>query len=182
MSSPDSGMTKLLNFLRQSDKTEAMGLVLAAIGIVILAFGVFLQSVAVGVGTPLRMLGGLMVIGGIAVFAFATPRRRAVISRRLRGIVSGYMSSTADWRWMNRYGLGAVIVGLVWLLPVLVLQMLFGQVAAILMLPGIMIFFGGIALLIYGVYQAMKDARREEDDSRSSKTSEKRQRGKRFWR
>ena len=82
--------------------------------------------------------------------------------------------SGSSFRW------GAVIIGLVWLLPVLVLQMLFGQVAAILMLPGIMIFFGGIALLIYGVYQAMKDARREEDGSKSTEESRNRRGRRRF--
>ena len=181
MSQHDSGMTKLITWLKWSTKNNSLGLLLAAVGIVILAVGVFLQGISVGVGTPMRTVGGLLLIAGIVVFAFATPRRRAVITRRFKGLVSGYMSRTAEWRWMNRIGLGAVIVGLVWLLPVLVLQTIFGEVVAIIMWPGIVFFFAGAALLIYGVYSAIKNAKREEDDSKALRKPEKRRSGRRFW-
>ena len=167
MSPSERTLTKLLEFLKQLRRDDNLGAALAAVGIVILAIGLFLQGISVEIGTPIRTLGGLLLLAGIAAFIFATPHRRAVAIGTFKSVVGWYTTKTAGWRWMNRAGLAAVIIGLVWLVPILVLRIIFGQIAAAIMVPGILIFWAGIALLIYGMYRAIKDARSTADSSRS---------------
>jgi len=66
-----------------------------------------------------------------------------------------------------------VIVGLAWLVPVLALRIIFGRIAAdfaaAIMVPGVIIFWVGIGLLIYGIYRAIKDAKRSSDSYRAQK-------------
>lgn len=173
MSPSERAIAKLLELLKQLRRDDNLGAALAAVGIVILAIGLFLQGVSVGIGTPIRTLGGLMLLAGIAAFILATPHRRAIAIGKFKSLVGWYATKTVGWRWMNRTGLAAVIVGLVWLVPVLALRIIFGQIAAdtaaAIMVPGIVIFWSGIALLIYGIYRAIKDARSTADSSRSRK-------------
>lgn len=176
MSPSERAIAKLLELLKQLRRDDNLGAALAAVGIVILAIGLFLQGFSVGVGTPIRTLGGLLLLAGIAAFILATPRRRAVAIGTFKSVVGWYATKTVGWRWMNRTGLAAVIVGLVWLVPVLVLRIIFGQIAAAIMVPGILIFWVGIALLIYGMYRAIKDARSTADSSRSREGGRSRRR------
>ena len=61
-----------------------------------------------------------------------------------------YRAATAHWRWEDQLGLAAVLIGLVLLVPALVLQSLFGAlVGAVVIAPGILLFWGGVALFIY---------------------------------
>lgn len=176
MSPSERAIAQLLELLKQLRKNDNLGAALAAVGIVILAIGLFLQGVSVEIGTPIRTLGGLLLLAGIAAFIFATPHRRAVAIGTFKSVVRRYTTKTAGWRWMNRAGLAAVIVGLVWLVPVLALRMIFGQIAAAIMVPGILIFWSGIALLIYGMYRAIKAARSTSDSSRPSEEGRSRRR------
>ncbi len=170
MSPSERAITKLLEFLKQWTTDDNSGAAVAAVGIVILAIGLLLEAVSVGVGTPIRVLGGLLLLTGILGFIIATPNRREIAIGTFKRVVRSYTTKTADWRWMNRIGLAAVIVGLAWIVPVLALRIIFGEsaldFAASIMVPGIVIFWAGIALLVYGIYRAIKDGKSNSDSSR----------------
>ncbi len=180
MSPSETSFTKLLELLKQLRRDDNLGAALAAVGIVILAIGLFLQGISVEIGTPIRTFGGLLLLAGIAAFILATPHRRAIAIGTFKNVVRRYTTKTASWRWMNRTGLAAVIIGLVWLIPVLALRIIFGKIAldiaAAIMVPGIVIFWAGIALLIYGMYRAIKDARSTADSSGSREEPRSRRR------
>ncbi len=169
MSPFERGFTKLLELLKQLIRDDNGGAAVAAVGIVILAIGLLIQGVSIEIATPMRTLGGLLLLGGIVAFIFSTPNRREIVIGRFKSVVRWYTTKTREWRWMNRTGLAAVIVGLAWLVPVLALRVIFGRIAAdftaAVMVPGIIIFWVGIGLLIYGIYRAIKDGR--SDDGRS---------------
>ena len=169
MSPSKEGLTKLLTLLKQLREGDNLGAALAAVGIIVLATGLFLQGISVGIGTPIRTIGGLLLLAGIATFVFGTPHRRAVVIGTCRAAIARYMSMTADWQWPDRSGLAGVIIGLIWLVPVLGLRIVFGSYVGIVMWPGIVLFWGGIALLIYGRYRANKDAKRSSDSYRVQK-------------
>lgn len=171
MSPFERGLTKLLELLKRLIRDDNWGVAVAAVGIGILAIGFLIQEVSLGVGTPIRTLGGLLLLGGIVAFIFSTPQRREIVIGRFKSVVGWYTTKTREWRWMNRNGLAAVIVGLAWLVPVLALRIIFGRIAAdfaaAIMVPGVIIFWVGIGLLIYGIYRAIKDDEAAHDSSRS---------------
>ena len=180
MSPSERALTKLLEFLKQWTTDDNSGAAVAAVGIVILAIGLLLEAVSVGVGTPIRVLGGLLLLIGILGFIIATPNRREITIGTFKRVFRWYTTQTADWRWMNRIGLAAVIVGLAWLVPVMALRIIFGEsaldFAAAIMVPGIVIFWAGIALLVYGIYRAIKDAKSNADSSRRHEEGRNRRR------
>ena len=171
MSPSERTLTKLLEFLKQWTTGDNSGVAMAAVGIVLLAIGMLLEAVSLGLGTLIRVLGGLLLLTGIVAFIFATPHRRDITIGTFKSVVRWYTTRTAHWRWMNRIGLAAVIIGLAWLVPVLALRIIFGRIAldlaATIMVPGIIIFWAGVGLLIYGIYRAIKDARATDDSYRS---------------
>ena len=173
MSPSKEGLTKLLTLLKQLREGDNLGAALAAVGIIVLATGLFLQGISVGIGTPIRTIGGLLLLAGIATFVFGTPHRRAVVIGTCRAAIARYMSMTADWQWPDRTGLAGVIIGLIGLVPVLGLRIIFGSYFGVVMWPGIVLctvlFWGGIALLIYGRHRAIKDAKRSSAAYRTQK-------------
>ncbi len=181
MSPSKTGLTKLLTLLKQLRKGDNLGVALAAIGVFVLAIGLFLQGLSVGVGTPIRTIGGLLLLAGIATFVFRSPHRRAVVIGAYKAAIARYTSITANWRWPDRIGLAGVIIGLIWLVPVLGLRIIFGSGVNDVMLPGILLFWCGIALLIFGRFHGKKDAKKASDSQDSSRGSKEGRSKRRFW-
>ena len=157
----------MLASLRELSPSDTLGSAAAAIGIILVAFGIFLQeSSGVGFGATIRTLGGVLLLGGLGAVLFVESRRRAAVIGAARRIVARYMSRTAGWGWPDRLGLAGVSVGLVLLAPALVLQIIFGSVSgAIVIAPGIVVFWVGVALLVYGRFHR-RDARSYSSPSR----------------
>ena len=141
-------MDKFLTMLRDGRAADAIGLAGVVVGVVFVAVGSVLPESS---GPAVRTLGGLLFLGGLAALLFGEPRRRAKIIASARRAVDNYMARTADWIWPNRVGLAGVAIGLILIVPAVILQALFGSVfGAIVIVPGLVLFWGGVALLIYG--------------------------------
>ena len=157
---------KLLAALREQSPSDTLGAAAAAIGIILVASGIFLQDSGVAVGATIRTMGGVLLLGGLGAVLFGESRRRAAVIGAARRIGVRYVAATANWRWPNRLGLAGVAVGLVLLAPALVLQIIFGSVfGAIVITPGIVVFWVGVALLVYGRFHR-RDARSHSSSSR----------------
>ncbi len=149
---PSKTAFKLLAALREQSPSDILGLVAAAIGIILVVSGIALQNdVGVGFGATIRSIGGMLLLGGLGAVLFVASRRRAAVIGAARNIVERYMAATVTWYWPNRMGLAGVAIGLILLAPALVLQLIFGSVfGAIVMVPGIVLFWVGVALLACG--------------------------------
>ncbi len=165
MSLLEDGRAKLLKALQESRPTDTLGSAAAAIGIILVASGIFLQESGVAFGAVIRTMGGVLLLGGLGAVLFGEPRRRAAVIGAARRILERYMAATVTWRWPDRMGLAGVAVGLVLLAPALVLQIIFGSVfGAIIITPGIVVFWVGVALLVYGRFHR-RDARSHSSPS-----------------
>ncbi len=141
-----TGAGRRLRGLRRSD---AAGVAAAVTGAALVAAGIALQDRGVDAGAPVRMLGGILVLGGVGVVLLGESRRRAAANDAARRAVARYMSATGRWRRPNRLGLALSAIGLLLYPPALVVQILFGTAAAILVIaPGIALFWGGVALIV----------------------------------
>ncbi len=144
-----------LRELRPSDAAGAAG---AVIGAVLVASGSALEGQGVATGTAVRTLGGVLLLAGLAVVLLGEPRRRAASADAARRLVARYMAATGHWRWPNRVGVAAMVVGLLLLAPALVAQVLFGTVfGAMIVAPGIVVFWGGVALIVYARFRRGDD-------------------------
>ena len=151
MHPPKMSVPKILASLRELSPSDTLGSAGAAIGIILVAFGFFLQESGVVFGETIRTLGGVLLLGGLGAVLFVEPRRRAAVIGAARRVVARYKSRTAGWGWPDRLGLAGVAVGLVLLAPALVLQIIFGSFfGSIVLVPGIVLFWVGVALLVYG--------------------------------
>ncbi len=161
MSSSNMGvLARLLAALRGQSPTDALGSAAAAAGIVLVALGIVLREAGVDFGAAVRTLGGLLLLGGLAAVLLWEPRRRAAVIGAARRIAEWYMASTAAWRWPDRVGLAAMAIGLALLPPALVVQIIFGTVFGVMVIaPGIVLFWAGAALLVYGRLHRAKAGR-----------------------
>lgn len=152
------GVPKLLVSLRERGLADSVGPVNVAIGIILVALGWILAEEAIGIGTAIRTLGGVLFLAVLAIVVLGDSRRRSVAIGISRRIVARYMSRTARWGWPDRVGLAGVAVGLALIVPALVLQIIFrnGSVVAV---PAGLLFWGGVCLLIYGRFHARGEAR-----------------------
>ena len=168
---------KLFVALQEQSPSDILGSVAAAIGIILVVSGIVLQdNYGVGFGVTIRSMGGVLLLGGLGAVLFVESRRRAAIIGAARRIVERYMAATVTWHWPNRMGLAGVAIGLVLLAPALVLQIIFGSsFGAIVMAPGIALFWIGVALLVYGFLLRRSAAQKHK---RSSEASPSRERGR----
>ena len=151
MSSSRTGVHKLLKGLREASPADMLGSAGVASGIVLIVFGIVLQDdYGVGFGATIRSMGGVLLLSGLGAVLFIESRRRAAIIGAARSIIQRYRAVTVRWRWMNRMGLAGVVIGALLLVPALLLQIILGDGGAIVMLPGIVLFWSGAALLVYG--------------------------------
>ena len=162
--SPDRMLASLL----ESRSTDTLGAAGVALGIALVALGWILEEAAIGPGAAIRTLGGILFLAGLATVIFGDSRRRAVAIGMSKGIVARYMSRTAHWGWPDRVGLAGVTVGLALIVPSVVLQIIFRNGAAVAG-PAALIFWVGVALLIYGRFYGRDDeqTRGQSSDSRA---------------
>ena len=167
MSSLRKMTDKLLAALQEQSPTDALGLAAAAIGIMLVASGIFLQESGVVFGATIRTLGGVLLLGGLGAVLFVGSRRGGLrlLARR---IVERYMAATVTWHWPNRMGLAGVAIGVILLAPALVLQAIFGAGGAIVIAPGIVLFWAGVALLVYGCFHRRNAAWKPNQSSKVS--------------
>ena len=151
---------KLFAALQRLSPVEGLGLACAGVGIVLVALGILLQERSgVELGGTVRVMGGVLLLGGLAVALFWEPRRRAAAIGAAIRIAEGYMARTAGWDWPYRLGLAGVLIGLALLVPALVLQIIFGTIfGAVVIAPGIVLFWAGVALLAYGWFRRRRAA------------------------
>ena len=168
MSSWEDGRAKVLTALRESRSTDTLGAAGAVIGIILVVFGIALQeNSGVGFGATIRALGGVLFLSGLGVVLFWEPHRRSAVIGAARRVAERYMASTAGWRWSDRMGLAGVAIGLILLVPALVLQIFFGTAFGVVVIsPGILVFWVGLALLIYGRFYRRGDTRKPPQSSR----------------
>lgn len=139
----------VMGFLRGLGPAAMVGLVAALAGAVVLFIGLILEGNTEGSGGGLRAAGGLLIVGGLVLVFFRDSRRRASTVEAAKGIYARYMRRTAHWSWYDRYGVAGVVLGLFWLLPTLLIQIVIGNSFGI-MAVGIVLFWGGFILLIFG--------------------------------
>ena len=129
---------------------DVLGAAAAVVGVVLVASGVALQESSAAVGGAVRVLGGVLLLSGLGTLLLGKPHRRRAVIRASRLAATLYRARTARWRRTDRVGLAAAAIGLILLAPALVLQILFGTIfGTIVIVPGIVLFWGGVALLLY---------------------------------
>ena len=165
----------MLASLRESRAADSLGALAAVLGIVLVALGWILEEGSVGIGGAIRTLGGMFFLAGLATVVFGDSRRRAVAFGMSKRVVARYMSRTARWGWPDRVGLAGVIIGLALCVPAVVLQVIFRN-GAIVAGPAGLIFWVGIALLIYGRFIS-RGENQTSDRSSSDSRAEGRGRG-----
>ncbi len=152
-------LRQALRDLRPSDAAGAAGL---GVGVMLAVTGIVLENQGAAIGATVRALGGILVLGGLGLVLFWEPRRRAAVMERARRTVDRYKAATAEWRWADRAGVAGVAIGLLLLPPALLLQILFGTVFGVVVIaPGIVLFWVGVALIIYARFQRRAAARRQ---------------------
>ena len=162
----------MLASLRESGSADSLGAAGVALGIVLVALGWVLEEASIGVGATIRTLGGICFLAGLAAVVVGNARRRAVAIGMSKRIVARYMSRTAHWGWPDRVGLAGVIIGLALSVPAVVLQIIFRNGAAVAG-PAVLIFWVGVALLIYGRFYG-----RDETQTRGQSSSDSDARGR----
>ena len=167
MSLLEDGRAKLYKALQELSPSDTLGLAGAATGIILVTVGISQQEMGVGLGATVRMLGGVLLLSGLGAVLFGETRRRAAVIGAARRIAERYVAATAGWRWPDRMGLTGVAIGLILLVPALVLQILFGTLfGAIVIAPGIVLFWVGAALLVYGRFSPRDATRKPPQPSR----------------
>ena len=177
MQPPKMSVPKMLASLRESRAADKLGSAGGAFGIVLVALGWILEGESIG--TAIRTLGGIIFLSGLAAIVFGDSRRRADVIGMFRRKGARYMSRTANWGWPDRVGLAGVAIGVALVVPALVLQIIFRS-GAVIALPAVILFWGGVGLLIYGRFFRM-DAEQTRPESSSPSHKEERGRG-RIWR
>ena len=165
-------VANMLAALRESRSSDWLGAAGVALGIVLVALGWILEEESVGAGGAVRTLGGLLFLSGLAIVVFGDSRRRSAAIGLSERICSMYMSRTANWGWPDRVGLAGVVIGVALVVPALVLQIILRN-GAIVALPAVVLFWGGVLLLIYGRFYG----RRSMDTGSLSSSTSRRERG-----
>ena len=169
-------VARMLASLRESRSPASLAPAGVAFGIVLVALGWILEESSVGIGAAIRTLGGIFFLAGLATVVFGDSRRRAVAIGMSNRVVARYMSRTANWGWPDRWGLVGLIVGLALIVPALVLQIIFRN-GAVVAGPAVLLFWGGVFLLIYGRFHG-RDEKRNRDRYSSPSGREGRGRGR----
>ncbi len=171
MYSPKDGPPyKLKRFLGRFSSPGAVGSVGATAGAVIVAIGLVMEGNSEGSGAALRAVGGALLVGGLILLFFGDARRRAATINSLKRLVARYLARTTHWGWPDRYGLAAMVLGFAWVVPSLAIQIFVGNSYGIVII-GVLVFWGGFALLIYGRFYKRGEAsvRRRNSSERSHK-------------
>ena len=151
-------VAKLLASLREARSADSLGPAGVVFGIVLVALGWILEEESVGVGGVVRALGGIVFLAGLATVVFGDSRRRAATMGYSGRFYARYMSRTAGWGWPDRVGLAGVAIGVALIVPSLILQIIFRN-GAIVALPAVLLFWGGVFLLIYGRFHGRGETR-----------------------
>ena len=149
MRPPKENADNMLTSLRESRGAGVIGWAGVAIGIVLVTLGWILDEQSIDAGAAVRNLGGVLLLGGLAIVVFGDSRRRASAISAAERLYARYMARTAHWGWPDRWGLAGVIVGLALVVPALALQIIFRYGAPVAAL-GVVLFWIGVILLIYG--------------------------------
>ena len=160
MSAPE-----VLTSLRESGSADKLGAAGVAVGIVLVAVGLILEEELIGVGAAIRTLGGIVFLSGLAAVVFGDSRRRAVAIGQSKRVGARYIARTANWGWPDRVGLAGVAIGAALVVPALVLQIIFRS-GAIVALPAVLIFWGGVFLLIYGRFYGRSPSSQSRTEGR----------------
>ena len=93
-----------LELYKRWSPMDRIGVAAVAIGTGLVALGWLLEELdcVEGAASPLRIVGGILLWGGIAALLFGDPRRRALVIGKLRRLVHWYMAWTASWNWPDR--------------------------------------------------------------------------------
>ena len=173
------GIDRLLARLRAQAPADLLGSAAVAVGIVLVAIGMFMQeSRDVGAGGAIRALGGVLLLGGLAAILFWEPRRRGAVLGWAYRIVERYKAGTAHWPWTDRMGFAGILIGLALLPPAVVVQALFRDPFGLIVIaPGLASFWAGVALLIYERYRRWR-ANRTRTPGQRPPPSRDRERGR----
>ena len=152
---------KILGEMRPAD---ALGSGAVAVGIVLVALDMILQRQLDDFTTVFRIIGGILILLGIATLIFGNARRQETVLLMFRRVIARYMARSANWGWPYRYGVASIIIGLILIVPTIILQFLFGNNFGVAVLA-IILFWSGIALIIYGWYRRRKAARKRDKSS-----------------
>lgn len=150
---------KALKFLGETRTVDALASGAVAVGILLVALDMILQSQLEDFTTAFRIIGGILFLIGIATLVFGDARRRETVMLMLQRVTARYMARSAGWGWTFRYGVAATVIGLILILPALFLQFIFGTTFGVMILA-ILVFCSGIALIAYGVYLRRKAAQK----------------------
>ena len=172
MQTPKMGMAKLVASLRESSWADKLGPAGVVFGVVLVATGWILKEEAVGMGSVIRALGGIVILSGLVLVVFGDSRRRAVAIDTSKRIGARYIFRTAYWGWPDRVGLAGVAIGVALIVPALVLQIIFRN-SLIVAVPAVILLWGGVFLLIYGRFYG-----RGEMQSRDLHSSRSRSEGR----
>ena len=151
-------VARMLASLREARSVDGLASAGVAFGIVLVALGWILEESSIGIGAAIRTLGGILFLSGLGIVALGDSRRRAVAIGMSNRILAGYMSRTTYWDWPDRVGLAGVVIGIVLIVPAVVLQIIFRN-GAIVAGPAVLLFWGGVALLIYGRLRGQGETR-----------------------
>ncbi len=149
MQPPKIEVARMFASLRELTSPASLAPAAVAFGLVLVTLGWILEEESVGIGTGVRVLGGVVFLAGLATVVFGDSRRRTAVIGMSKGILSKYLSRTAHCAWPDRAGLAGVAIGVALITPAVVFQILFrnGVVVAGL---AVILFWVGILLLIYG--------------------------------
>ena len=151
---------KTLKFLGETRMVDALASGAVAVGILLVALDMILQSQLEDFTTAFRIIGGILFLLGIATLVLGDARRREMVILLFRRVTARYMARSAGWGWTFRYGVAATVIGLILILPALVFQFLFGTTFGVIILA-ILVFCSGIALIIYGLYLRRRAAQKQ---------------------
>ena len=168
-----TGAAKVLTSLGESKSADRLGSAGVVFGIILVALGWILEEESIGIGGAIRTLGGIVFLAGLATVVFCDSRRRAAAIGMSGHLYVNYMSRTTNWGWPDRVGLAGVVIGVALIVPAVVLQIIFRN-GAIVALPAVMLFWGGVFLLIYGRFHGQRP---KEAGPLSSSTSRRERRG-----
>ena len=156
-----SDASKTGKILGEARRADALGSGAVAVGIVLVAIDLILQSQLEDFTTVFRVIGGVLFLIGIGMLLFGNEHRRRAISSQSRRVTARYMARSAGWGRPFRYGVAATVIGLILIVPALFLQFLFGNSFGVGILA-ILVFCSGIALIVYGVYLRRRAAQKQE--------------------
>ena len=147
----EGGREKLLRALRMAGPTDTLGSAAAVVGLILVVSGVVLHADhGADFGAAVRTLGGAFLLVGLGAVLFGKPRRRVAITGAARRIAERYMAATAHWHWTSRWGLAGMAIGPILLAPALALEIIFGAFGGMFLAPGVLLFLGGAALIVFG--------------------------------